>query len=422
MRFRACVLILVCSVPSLARAQRIDLRETGEHRSTAGEAFTVGRERALVDAQRRLWNAAAQKLGTRPDIRALRLKPGVLEAYTTALVDVEELPTGTPRTTSPVHQVSVRALMDSGPLVQRMAALHKDQDATLDLMIASTELQRLQDPMAFSVKVLTAKATAALARTEFATIGGRTPSADGRQSARRYVDAALARQPESPDAQFVLGDLLIDAQQPVAAEAAYRRGLAGRSDSTEGRRKLAEALRLQSKLEEAEAELLEVLRVEPGSARAHNDRALVLRGRRQVPEAVAEYREALRLDPDLIDAHNNLAIVLAGQGNLSEAEAGFRQILRLDPDSAQAYFNLATVLADLDKDIEAAAALREVIRIYPDHYNARYNLGELFRLEGKFDDAARQFGEFLRLAPADTATNRRNIERAKGFVAKFTNQ
>jgi tetratricopeptide (TPR) repeat protein len=363
-----------------------------------------------------------RRLGTRADITALRLKPGVLEAYMTALIDVEELPAAAPRrTTSRVHQVSVRALVDSGPLAQRMAALHKDQDATLDLMIAASELQRPQDPPAFAVKLLTAKATAALAKTEFATVGGRAPSAGGRQSARQLVDAALALQPESPDAHFVLGDLLIDAQQPAAAEAAYRRGLAGRSDSTEGRRKLAEALRLQSKLDEAEAELLEVLRAEPGSARAHADRALVLRGRRQVPEAVTEYREALRLDPELIDAHNNLAIVRAGQGRLAEAEAGFRQILRIDPDSAQAYFNLATVLADLDKDIEAAAALREVIRIYPDHYNARFNLGELFRLDGKFDDAARQFAEFLRLAPADTATNRRNIDRAKEFVAKFTN-
>jgi len=43
------------------------------------------------------------------------------------------------------------------------------------------------------------------------------------------------------------------------------------------------------------------------------------------------------------------------------------------------------------------------------------------RLEGKFDDSAAQFREYLRLAP-DTPQNRRNINRARQFVEKFTGQ
>ena len=70
---------------------------------------------------------------------------------------------------------------------------------------------------------------------------------------------------------------------------------------------------------------------------------------------------------------------------------------------------------------QSAAALREVIRINPNHYNARYNLGELFRLEAKYDESVKQFREYLRLAP-DLPQNRRNIERAKGFVEKFSDQ
>ena len=94
------------------------------------------------------------------------------------------------------------------------------------------------------------------------------------------------------------------------------------------------------------------------------------------------------------------------------------EIIRIDPDSTIGYYNLAYALADLDRDVESAAALREVIRINPNHYNARYNLGELFRLEGKYDDSVKQFREYLRLAP-ETPQNRRNIERAKGFIEKF---
>jgi tetratricopeptide (TPR) repeat protein len=421
MKFFALLLALTCGVPLAAHAQAIQIRATGEHRAAAGQSPDAAQQLALVDARRKVWREAVKRLETRADVKALQLKPGQLEAYAAVLVEIEEQPAASARKgTSPVQQAAVRAAINPNDVVARMAALRKDQDATFELMAAAIDMQRSQDGRDFTVRLLAAKSTAALAQTEPGTIGGRSPSAEGRRQARQFADAALAIDPGAPDANFVLGDWFVDARQPEAAEAAYRKGLDARSNSTEGRRRLAEALRLQGKQADAETELRRVIRDDPSSARAHTDLALVLRGLKRIPEAITEYREALRLDPELLDARNNLSIVLANQGALKEAEAGFREIIRLDPDSAQAYFNLATTLANLDRDVESAAALRDVIRINPDHYNARYNLGELLRLEGKFDDAARQFAEYVRLAPADTPASRRNIERAKGFIAKFS--
>jgi Tfp pilus assembly protein PilF len=419
MKFLALLLALMCGAQAAARAQAIQIRATGEHRAAAGQSADWSRQLALVDAHRKVWREAVKRLETRADVKALRLKPGQLEAYAAVLVEIEEQPALPRKGASPVQQSLVRAAISPHDVVARMAALRKDQDATFELMIAAVDMQRAQDGREFAVRLLAARSTAALAQTEPDTIGGRSPSAEGRRQARRFADAALAIDPAAPDANFVLGDWFIDARQPDAAETSYRKGLDARN-STEGRRRLSEALRLQGRQAEAETELRGVIRDDPSSARAHTDLALVLRGLKRIPEAIAEYREALRLDPELLDARNNLSIVLASQGELKEAEAGFREMVRLDPDSAQAYFNLATTLANLDRDVESAAALREVIRINPDHYNARYNLGELLRLEGKFDDAARQFAEYVRLAPADTPANRRNIERAKSFVAKFS--
>jgi tetratricopeptide (TPR) repeat protein len=114
-------------------------------------------------------------------------------------------------------------------------------------------------------------------------------------------------------------------------------------------------------------------------------------------------------------------VVFANQQKLNDAVAEFREIIRVDPDSAIGYYNLAYALADLDRDVESAAALREVVRINPNHYNARFNLGELFRLEGKYDESVKQFREYLRLAP-DAPQNRRNIERAKGYIETFADQ
>lgn len=369
---------------------------------------------ALVEAQFTSWRAAVTQLLDHSDVKVLRLKPVEVEAYTAVILDTDE----------------TRSRPDLAAAVHAMSELRKDQDATYDIVETWTGMQRLYQQLAgaapgermrmivaLRAKHLAAQASAALARTIESAVGGRAPSDEGRLRAHQLAEAAVDLAPDSPDAHEVMGDLLIDASEPEAAEAEFRKALTG-DDSASLRTKLAEALRLQGRFQEAIAELREAIRREPGFARAHSGLGLALRAERNLVESTAAYQEALRLDSDLIDAHNGLAVTLANQGKLNDAVAEFREIIRVDPDSAIGYYNLAYALADLDRDVESAAALREVVRINPDHYNARFNLGELFRLEGKYDESVKQFREYLRLAP-DAPQNRRNIERAKGYIEKF---
>jgi|RhiMethySRZTD1v2_1073278.scaffolds.fasta_scaffold03688_16 tetratricopeptide (TPR) repeat protein len=380
----------------------------------APAADTAGQQ-ARLDAQFTAWRTTVTQLLGREDVRALNLKSVEVEAYTAVIVAMDD---------------QRRAQPDLTAIAGRMARLHKDQDATDDIVDTWTSMQRVYQTLAkaapaerarlvtaIRAKHLAAQASAALARTEESAIGGRAPSDDGRLRAKELADAALALSPESADAHEVMGDVFIDALEPEAAEMEFRKALAG-DDSASVRTKLAEALRLQGNFPDAITELREAIRRDPKSARAYSGLGLALRAQRSLVEATAAYQEAIRLDPDLIDAHNGLAVTLANQGKLAEAVVEFREIIRVDPDSAIGYYNLAYALADLDRDVESAAALREVVRINPNHYNARYNLGELFRLEGKYDESVKQFKEYLRLAP-DAPQNRRNIDRAKGFIEKF---
>jgi len=396
----ACLLILNLAI--VARAQS---PATGD----------TAKQLAAMDARFKAWRTAATQLLGRADVKALRLKPVEVEAYTAVILD-----TGEPRA-------------DLADAARRMALLHKDQDATDDIVDTWTGMQQLHQQLARSAaperarlltalqaKHLAAQASAALARTEESAVGGRAPTAEGRDRAKQLADAALALAPDSPDAHEVMGDLFVDASEPEAAEDEFRKALLG-DDSASLRTKLAEALRLQGDFDEAITELRAAIKLEPRSARAYSGLGLALRAQRNLPESTAAYQEAIRLDPDLIDAHNGLAVVLANQGKLDDAVAEFREIIRVDPDSAIGHYNLAYALADLDRDVESAAALREVVRINPNHYNARFNLGELFRLEGKYDESVKQFREYLRLAP-DAPQNRRNIERAKGYIQKFGDQ
>jgi len=327
-----------------------------------------------------------------------------------------------------------------------MAALRSDQDASPAIVALWTEMQQLHEQLAaqtkqratatpddaartgreqeqivraLDVKHLAARATAALARTDPATVGGRVASEANRVLAGKLAEEARVLAPDSFDVHLLMGDLQHDAERLEEAEASYRRALAINANSSAAHHKLAEVVRLQGNFDGAIAELREVLRLDPKSAGAHTDLGLIFRAQNKIQESAAEYREAIRIDPDWADAHNGFAVLLATQGRPDLAVDEFKEIVRIDPDSTIGYFNMATALADLDRDVEAAAALREVIRIYPDHYNAHYNLGEMFRLEGKFDESAKQFREYVRLAP-DTPQNQRNLRRARQFIQQYS--
>jgi tetratricopeptide (TPR) repeat protein len=446
---RAAILVLTCATSAQAQSTTTVLRATGEHTPAVGDTADSARQLAQVDARIKLLQATLARVQADGAVKALRLRPGQLEAYVAVIVEMEEEPQQ-PRPAAGRGPVRVPMLvrLDHADVVRRMTLLRKDQDATQSLVEAWTEAQTLHQQLAsqtrrrsglppdeasaavheqlqtmtrLAAKDLAARATAALARTEESTVGGRAPTAAGRTRAKALLEAALAMAPDSPDARSAMGDLLVDDGQPEAAEAEFRKAVTGPQSSSLDRAKLAEAMRLQGKFTEAAAELRDIIRLDPAFARAHSDLGLILRAEKKLPEALAAYRESIRLDPDAIDAHNGLAVALANSGQVEEAIVEFREIIRIDPDSAIGYYNLAYALAEVDRDVESAAALREVIRINPNHYNARYNLGELFRLEGKYDDSVTQFREYLKLAP-DAPQNRRNIQRARDFIAKLEGQ
>jgi tetratricopeptide (TPR) repeat protein len=320
-----------------------------------------------------------------------------------------------------VTQTIVKAWTESEQLHQRITEQTGRRASTNQKDALAVVRDQLEAATALSSKRLVARGAAAMARTELATIGGRAPSAEGRLRARELATAALALAPDAPDVHTLMGDLFIDAEEPVPAEAEYRLALAADVNSAAVRTRLAEALRLQGRFAEATTELREVLRIDPTYAQAHSDLGMILRAEDKIPDAIAAYREAIRLNPRSTDAYNGLAITLAGAKQLEESLAAFQAIVEIDPDSTIGHYNMATALANLDRDVEAAASLRRVLQINPNHYNARYNIGELLRLEGKFDDSAAQFSEYLRLAP-DIPQNRRNINRARQFVQQFTTE
>jgi tetratricopeptide (TPR) repeat protein len=442
----AAVIVLAAAAPARAQAPATPATVVGVYMPVRGDTPEFAQQLARLDGQRKAWQVVVRQLQMRTDVRALRLTVPQLEAFTAVTVETTASATKTTLVPGTPFQRSMRVRFDPAAAVRRMAALRNDQDAGPAIVAFWNGMQQLYQQLtaetrqrstaspneasriareqqetarALDVKHLAARATAALARTEPATVGGRVATEENRLLAGRLGEEARVLAPDSFDVHLITGDLLLDAERPDEAEASYRKALAINQKSSAAHHKLAEVLRLQGTFDDSIAELREVMRLDPRSAGAHTDLALILGAEDKAEEALAEYREAIRIDPDWSDAHNGLAVAFARMGQLEMAVKEFREVIRIDPDSTIGHFNLATALAGMDRDSEAAAALREVIRIYPDHYNARYNLGDMFRLEGKFDESAKQFREYVRLAP-DTPQNQRNLRRARQFIQQYS--
>ncbi len=111
-RLLTCFLIL--TLASAARAQA----------PAAADATQL----ALIEAQFKAWRTAVTQLLGRDDVKAMRLKPVEVEAYAAALLDVRLKPD----TTSPTGAPGART--DLADVARRMARLHRDQDASYDVV------------------------------------------------------------------------------------------------------------------------------------------------------------------------------------------------------------------------------------------------------------------------------------------------
>jgi tetratricopeptide (TPR) repeat protein len=162
---------------------------------------------------------------------------------------------------------------------------------------------------------------------------------------------------------------------------------------------LGDLLYEQGKTDEAIHEHRTAVRLDPGRAEFHYSLGISLRAQGRTGEAEEEYRAAIRLKPDLAEAHCNLGIMLRAQGNLQEAVAEYREAIRLKPDLAEAHNSLGTSLANQGKLVEAITEFRAAIRLKPESADTHYNLGTALVTQGSRDETIAELRTAIRLKP-----------------------
>jgi Flp pilus assembly protein TadD len=179
--------------------------------------------------------------------------------------------------------------------------------------------------------------------------------------------AALAARPEFPEAENLLGVLLMQSGEPAMAR----------------------------------AHLEAATRSAPDFAEAWNNLGYLLLGA-DPDRARAALQKALALAPDFPEALNNLGILSAQQGHGAEADRLFHRVLALQPDDEQAANNLAVLYARQGRTQEAMETLSALLQRNPGAASVLLNLARLQASLGKVSEARQTLERWLARHPADT--------------------
>ncbi|MEM9293444.1 MAG: protein kinase [Acidobacteriota bacterium] len=159
---------------------------------------------------------------------------------------------------------------------------------------------------------------------------------------------------------------------------------------TQGRVSLALAQIYSGRLEEAEEQIAQADRLDPGHADVYRARGELESARDQLEASIATLGEAVELRPEDFELHDVLGVVLWRQGDLEAAAEVFQRAIQLAPDCVPTYRNLAGVYHFLNQPAEASRWMQKALAIRPDP-TLYGSLGVLYFDQGLYRESAEAF-------------------------------
>ncbi len=181
--------------------------------------------------------------------------------------------------------------------------------------------------MVMDFEVAADRGTVALFKRPSLVAPAASKPADEKKERARPFAAPLR---DDATAVFSRGEAL-EASDPAAAEAAYRKVLALDPDHADAYLNLGALLCEGRRCAEAVALYDRALSRHPDEALLHFNRAIALEDQGRNVEALAGYHASLRLAPDLADAHYNAARLHEQLGDARQAVRHFSAYRRLQP-------------------------------------------------------------------------------------------
>ena len=207
--------------------------------------------------------------------------------------------------------------------------------------------------------------------------------------------AALALSPKDYEAHFALGRVLLRSDNGAEAETQFREAMEVRGDAAPARLGLAQALVAQKKYDAACEALAQYLKLNPGDASAHFDRASALLNLGRLEEALAELDSAAAGAAPSADNLKMRGEIYRQQKKWKEAGDAFTRAIALAPRDPELAEWLGRVDIQLRDYPAAIAILGQAYQQNPQSADALRDLADAFFLHA---DYASTLGALDRLA------------------------
>lgn len=273
-------------------------------------------------------------------------------------------------------------------------------------------------------------------------------------TARAYLEAALAQQVEPLRDLLGLAEIELQQQQPAKARALLERAAKADVAAVQPSLALAQLDLLEGKRAEAEKRLQAAVKAHPGEPQpqsmltrlllqnmrskealeasermvkqfggwdqSHMLKALSHLYLEQVDPAILSFEEALKRNPDNVQTRYYYAVALWRKGRLEQASTATNEVLKVAPKAATVQTMLAMIRLQQGMNEEAISQARNIISANPDFAMAHYVLGLAQMAKGQTEAGLESMNHALELDPqvADAATRLGNYYALTGQPQK----
>ena len=154
-------------------------------------------------------------------------------------------------------------------------------------------------------------------------------------------------------------------------------------------------------LKAAEAECLEILKLNPFNADAHHILGLVSMHKGNNTTALQQIIKAIEISPKTASYYISLGNLYLKNGDMDNALVSLQQAIKLDPNLAEAHYSSGVILQHAGNREAATEAYKLALKINPDYPEASCNLGALFHATGKLNDAIACYIRSLSVDPSN---------------------
>jgi cellulose synthase operon protein C len=206
---------------------------------------------------------------------------------------------------------------------------------------------------------------------------------------------ALQRNPDHLSARLLLGDLSLQAGNPLAAEKEYRRHYETTKDPRSGA-KLAWALVQLRRFEDA----LKLLGPE-GSSTLDGARVMgyALASLNRLGEAEAAFRAMLSIDPRSHEAMAQVARLRLDAGDIEAGRTMLETLFAIEPNSLEGWLLKSELAQKLNRTTEAREAVDKALALEPRNQRALFQKARIALASGRANDAEAAIREVLARSP-----------------------